>query len=132
MYVFEQCMNNHKIITEKKLNGEWKSAHCTVCHNRFRWHSLDSWLYLEKSSNIIREEKELIAKKLVDFKSDLKELLIKHNAELGLSIDGDTHGIYDEGIDVSFVLPKREGDHHNRVTDCIKIGDSSGIEVRDL
>lgn len=48
--------------------------------------------------------------KLESFKTDLRELLNNHNASIELMIEGDTHGIYDEGLGVSFLEPLKEGD----------------------
>ena len=36
------------------------------------------------------------------FKADLKKVLEKHNASLAVTMEGDTHGIHNEGIIVSF------------------------------
>ena len=67
------------------------------------------------------------------FKKDLKALLIAHEASLEFMGDGDTHGIHDEGIGVSFKIPKKEGQRWSTwgVTKRLNHGwsiDSSDIE----
>lgn len=41
-------------------------------------------------------------KQLKAFKDDLAKLLEKHGAVMGVTVEGDTHGIYGENIDVCF------------------------------
>ena len=48
------------------------------------------------------------------FKKDLKALLNKHNACLVVMVEGDTHGIHDEGIGVSF-MPEKPNRHGHKI-----------------
>jgi len=43
-----------------------------------------------------------------NFRTELAALLENHGASLDLIIEGDTHGVYDEGLGVSF-LPSKTG-----------------------
>lgn len=70
--------------------------------------------------------------KLDAFVNDLTELLIKHNATLDILIDGDTHGVYDEGIGVSFKLPKAPNANFATWSDSIRISRGYGLDVEDL
>jgi len=45
---------------------------------------------------LLQEKRKMAVDKMTSFKADLAELLKKHNAILGMSISGDTYGIYDE------------------------------------
>ncbi len=71
-------------------------------------------------------------KQLDAFKKDLKILLNKHSASLGLSIEGDTHGIYDEGLDVSFLLPLEKGKRFRQSTECEKLAYGYSIAANDI
>ena len=55
--------------------------------------------------------------RLKAFKKELRELLKKHDASLGLIVKGDTYGTYDEGLGVSFLLPKVKGDNFRHWTE---------------
>jgi len=59
--------------------------------------------------------------KLKALETDLKELLKKHDAVLSVFMEGDTHGITEDYIDVSFKLPKKEGDRFHQWTDAVEI-----------
>lgn len=60
--------------------------------------------------------------KLAAFKKELKALLKKYDASLDLMLDGDTHGIHNEGIGVSFLQPLEKGKHWQKFSDTYRIG----------
>lgn len=69
---------------------------------------------------------------LKEFEADLKVLLAKHRATLHLMVEGDTHGIYDEGLGVSFALPKKPGDRWDSSTDTIRLCHQYHLNASDL
>ena len=69
---------------------------------------------------------------LTHFKKDLKALLKKHNATLFPVVEGDTHGIHDERIEVSFSFPKKQGDRFRRNTDGERINQEEELSPRNI
>jgi len=59
------------------------------------------------------------------FKRDLKVLLKKHNATLYPMMEGDTFGIHDEHVGVSFILPKKAGDNFAKITEVMQLGEDN-------
>ena len=81
---------------------------------------------------IIQKEKEMAIAKMDGFKADLAELLKKHNAILGMSISGDTHGIYDEKLTVAFVLSEKDGYNKSTISPDVTLIDDTSIRYSDL
>jgi len=63
------------------------------------------------------------------FKKDLQRVLEKHKAELWPNCDGDTFGIYNERIMVTFHVPDPSGRWEYIATEGISLG--SEIHWRD-
>lgn len=59
------------------------------------------------------------AERLAAFRTELNELLDKHGAILDVTIEGDTHGIFDSYVDVAF-KPLADG-HIELITDCVPL-----------
>lgn len=70
--------------------------------------------------------------RIADFKKDLRTLLEKHDASLGIMVSGDTHGIFEEGIGVQFKLPLAEGANFRGWTDEERLIDGYSLGHKDL
>jgi len=55
------------------------------------------------------------------FKDDLNALMKKYGARLGIHMDGDTHGVYNEEITVHFVIPTPDGRFKNRLSEAFTL-----------
>jgi len=66
------------------------------------------------------------------FKKELKELLAKHNATMWPMMSGDTHGIHDEHVGVSFVLPKKEGDNFAQITEIENVSGEENVSSDNI
>lgn len=64
------------------------------------------------------------------FKNDLKALLEAHGAHLEILIEGDTHGVYDEGLAVSF--PPKPGGRWDASTGPVRLYTGYEISASDL
>jgi hypothetical protein len=64
---------------------------------------------------------------LTDFKTELKTLLIKHNATISFACNGDTHGMSDDKLIVQF-YDKAE----NKRSKQYKLADGWNLQARDV
>lgn len=64
------------------------------------------------------------------FKKDLQALLQAYGAQLEVLIEGDTHGVYDEGIAVSF--PPTPGGRWDASTEPVRLSSSFSLDTSDL
>ena len=55
------------------------------------------------------------------FKSELQTLLDNDHAEIYAILEGDTHGIYDEGVGVCFRIPKPGGNGWTVGSDTVRL-----------
>lgn len=67
-----------------------------------------------------------------DFKKELKELLFKYSATINISIDGDTHGISDEHLTVTFLQTLKEGQNFRVFSDDYKLNDGYSLNSKEL
>lgn len=67
------------------------------------------------------------------FKIDLKKLLIIHGASLSIMLNGDTHGIYDEGIGVQFLKSEKEKEgRYDNWTETERLIDGYDLNATDV
>lgn len=70
--------------------------------------------------------------KIKAFKTDLILLLEKHNASLDLIVKGDTFGIHDEGIGVSFKEDLKPGDRYAGWSETTRLVHGYGMNAAFL
>lgn len=72
------------------------------------------------------------SKQLKEFQKDLRALLKKHNATLDILLEGDTHGVFGEGIGVSFRSPEANTNGFYTWSDSKRLSNGYELDCRHL